>query len=234
MVNLGEIIDRYVAVWNEGDPERRRRRIYKVWAPGGTTCYRLLDAHGYDAIEARVAGSWEKWLRDGKYVFRPKRTIAHHHVVKFEFELVTVPEGAVEANGLCYLLLSGGGRVWHDYQFNPTANDPSVLTERYLALWNAPDPRERQDAIATLWTEGGFLIAEKAMYEGHRAILDEISRQSGSSLATTRCQTHHHVAHIGWEARAGKDGEVQGRGSDLLVLDEEGRIRCDYRFEESA
>jgi hypothetical protein len=52
-----DLIDCYVAVWNEPDRDQRRRRIESVWARGGTTCYRLLDARGYEAIEARVAGS---------------------------------------------------------------------------------------------------------------------------------------------------------------------------------
>jgi hypothetical protein len=57
MHNLSGFIDAYVAVWNESDAETRRRRIAAVWAPDGTTCYRLLDAHGYEQIESRVAGS---------------------------------------------------------------------------------------------------------------------------------------------------------------------------------
>jgi hypothetical protein len=70
MDNLSGLIDAYVAVWNEADAETRRRRIAAVWAPDGTTCYRLLDARGHEQIEARVAGSWDRWVRDGKFIFR--------------------------------------------------------------------------------------------------------------------------------------------------------------------
>ena len=130
MVTLSELVGRYVAVWNEGNAEERRSAIRSVWAPGGSTCYRLLDARGYEAIEARVVGSWERWLRDGKYIFRAKHAVAHHDAVKFEFELVTVPGGAVEAGGLCFLLLDRDGRIAQDYQFNPSANDAVALAER--------------------------------------------------------------------------------------------------------
>ena len=77
MDNLPSFIDAYVAVWNEPEAETRRRRIAAVWAPDGTTCYRLLDAHGYGEIESRVAGSWDRWLRDGKFVFRAVNAICH-------------------------------------------------------------------------------------------------------------------------------------------------------------
>jgi hypothetical protein len=30
-----ELSDSYVAVWNEGDPERRRAMVAELWAPEG-------------------------------------------------------------------------------------------------------------------------------------------------------------------------------------------------------
>src|SRR5580693_8085708 len=75
MLDINEIVARYVAVWNEADAEERRRRIRAIWVPDGTTCYRLLDAQGYEAIEARVTGSWDKWLSEGKYIFRPQNAV---------------------------------------------------------------------------------------------------------------------------------------------------------------
>lgn len=88
-----DIVESYVAVWNEADPDERRRRICSVWSPNGSTCYRPLDAHGYDAIEERVRSSWDKWLSEGKYTIRPKRAAAHHDAIKLDFVMVTVPEG---------------------------------------------------------------------------------------------------------------------------------------------
>src|SRR5262249_44886305 len=122
MLDATEIVRNYVAVWNEADPEVRCRRIEAVWVPDGTSCYRLLGARDYDAIENRVAGSWDKWLRDGKYVFRSKATVCHHDVVKSAWQMVSVPGGRVEANGLSFLVLDPEGRIRHDFQFNPSLN----------------------------------------------------------------------------------------------------------------
>lgn len=34
-LDLADLTDRYVAVWNEPAPDRRRQRIAELWAPGG-------------------------------------------------------------------------------------------------------------------------------------------------------------------------------------------------------
>jgi hypothetical protein len=60
MSQLAAFIDRYVSVWNEKDPDARRRSIAALWAPDGATCSRQLDARGYEAIEACVASANEK------------------------------------------------------------------------------------------------------------------------------------------------------------------------------
>ena len=69
MMNVMDLVDRYVAVWNEPNADERRKRIRSLWAPDGTTCYRLLDAHGYEAIEARVTSSWDKFPDKRIYFF---------------------------------------------------------------------------------------------------------------------------------------------------------------------
>jgi|SRR6516164_334818 len=96
MVNVMDIIGRYVAVWNEPSADQRRKRICSLLAPYGTTCYRLLDARGYGAIEARVTSSWDKWLRDGRYVFRSRDAVCHHDVVKVNWEMVKTAGGAAD------------------------------------------------------------------------------------------------------------------------------------------
>jgi hypothetical protein len=176
MKDIASIVDSYVAVWNEGDPAKRRQRICEVWAPDGTTCYRLMDARGYDAIEQRVVGSWEKWLSEGKHVFRPKSFAVHHNVIKLDFIMVRLPGEEAEANGLCFLLLDWDGRIEHDYQFNPSANDASDLAERYVALLNEDNAMARRSQIGELWSpDGRFASVPHSPME--RGLLPQISRR---------------------------------------------------------
>lgn len=238
MQDLTNLIDRYVAAWNESDPDTRRRRIRSVWSPNGTTCHRLLDAHGYEAIEARVTGSWDRWLRDGKYLFRSVKATSHHDAIKFEFAMIATADGKVEASGLCYLLLDGDGRVAHDYQFNPSANDAVDLARQYLAPLNQSDSQLRQKSLAEFWAEDGTLVCANAQTRG----LGELSEKAaearrrlaaeGLVLSSDRSQRHHNVAHIGWRIAPGDDSAARNAGSTLLIFNEAERISAAYQYDE--
>jgi hypothetical protein len=217
----------------------RRRRIRSVWAPDGTTCHRLLDARGYEAIEARITGSWDKWLREGNRTFRAKTAVWHHQAVKLDFIMVKAPGDDVEANGLSFLLLNPDNRIKHDYQFNPGASDSNDLVDRYVAMWNQPDPTIRRAQIAQLWSRKGTLIRENSVSVGHAAIetastrvFDAHVRKGRVASSTNNTHAHHDLVKFGWKLASSDDGVASAACSDLLVLDEDGRICFDYQFDE--
>jgi hypothetical protein len=237
MKDIIKIVNDYVAVWNEADAAQRRRRIRSVWLPDGTTCFRLLDAHGYDAIEQRVTGSWEKWLSEAKYVFRPKGFAHHHDAIKLEFVMVRLPGGEVEANGLSFLLLDAEGKIRHDYQFNPSANDATELTDRYVTILSEPDSNIRRRRIEELWAPACRFASETASRSGLNDIASEFEQFHGSGgrafSSANLSQAHHNLAWIKWQMRSA-DGETIDARTDLLILDDDERIRVDYQFREAA
>jgi len=239
MIDMDDLVDRYVAVWNESDAAVRRQRIRALWAPEGRTCYRLLDAQGYEAIEARVVGSWEKWLQPGSHAFRPVQAAMHHDVVKFDWQMVTMPDAERAAGGLSFLGLDPEGRIDFDYQFNPTANDATELAERYVAMLNEPDAAARRDRVAALWAADGTYASKTAVMYGHDAIAAETAaaeaahRAEGLRFAPAGCsQAHHNVARFGWRLQSADGGPPVAIGSELLICDDGGRIRFDCRFTE--
>jgi hypothetical protein len=241
MLDATEIVGNYVAVWNEADPRQRRRRIEAVWVPDGASCYRLLDAHGYDAIESRVAGSWDKWLRDRRYVFRPKASVCHHDVVKSVWEMVAVPNGEVEANGLSFLILDPDGRIRHDYQFNPSLDDASAVANRHHAAVSEPDALRRRRLIAELWAPDGAYVTDRsasrslAEIDAAIAVLQTDRAAQGLVLAPpVKSQAHHHIAWFQSPLRVKEGGRAAATVSHLLILDEGGRIQVNYQFQESA
>jgi hypothetical protein len=240
MMDVSELVANYVAAWNEPDPDMRRRRIRSVWAPDGNTCHRLLDAHGYDAIEARIMGSWDKWLREGNRIFRAKSAVWHHQAVKLDFIMMKVPGGKVEADGLSFLLLNPDNRIKHDYQFNPSATDCNDLVDRYIAMWNQPDPTLRRAQIAQLWSHKGVLIRETAVSVGHAAIEAAAARMFDAHLGKGRLASsannthaHHGLVKFRWKLAGSDNGIASAAWSDLLILDEGGRICFDYQFDET-
>jgi hypothetical protein len=234
-----QLVDDYVAVWNEGAAARRRERIRSVWAADGRTCYRLADSHGYEAIEQRVVGSWRRWLGEGKYLFRPAAWRGHHDAVQLRFELIRLEDGAVEARGLSFLLLDEEGRVARDYQFNPTVNEAEDLAERYLAPANEPSEHRRAVALIETWSPDAALVTEGAVARGRREIartFDDLRaariRQGLVHRPGGGSQRHHDLAWIRWLGLAPETERPVLARSDLLVFDDVGRIRSAYGFAE--
>ena len=131
--NTKQLADRYMALWNEPDADRRRRTIAELWIEDGVhllqpplemreTAAELglaakLEARGYAELEARVTPSYERFVASGEYVFRSRGDAERlRDVVKFRWEAVT-RDGEVAGVGLDVLVLDDDGRIRIDYQF---------------------------------------------------------------------------------------------------------------------
>jgi hypothetical protein len=118
MNDANQIAERYVAVWNETDPNARSRAIAELWVPDGVHFVGSREAQGYDALEKRIAGSHEKNVRDGGYRFiTTPNAKALRNAVTFGWEMIPAGGGNVAAAGLQFLILDEHGRILVDYQF---------------------------------------------------------------------------------------------------------------------
>ncbi len=118
MSDLTELANRYNAVWNEPDADRRRQTIAALWAADATHYTQNLEARGYDAIEARVAGAYEWFVRAGGFNFTTVNdVVGHHNVARLKWEMAPAVGGDVAAAGWVFLVLDDDGRIRADYQF---------------------------------------------------------------------------------------------------------------------
>jgi hypothetical protein len=118
MNNAQRLADRYVAVWNETDPERRRQAIAGLWTPDGRHYVDTREARGYPALEQRITGSHEKNVRDGGHRFRAAQDArALRDAVAFHWEMLPAESERVVAAGFEFLILNDEGRILVDYQF---------------------------------------------------------------------------------------------------------------------
>ena len=115
--DLDLLIDAYVAQWHEPDRAARRRRIEEIWAPDGANFTKSFEVRGHDALEERVRAAYEKWVRTGGCVFRPRQADRHHDAVRFVWEMASRGDGQVISVGVEFLLLGSDGRIREDYQF---------------------------------------------------------------------------------------------------------------------
>jgi hypothetical protein len=133
--SAAELAEKYVALWNEPDAGQRRRMIAHLWAEDGRHILQppqeiraiaaqpgialtaILQAQGYEEIEARAASAYEHWVGSEGLSFRGRDDADRlDDVVKLHWEAVA-KDGTVVAVGLSFLVLAADGRIERDYTF---------------------------------------------------------------------------------------------------------------------
>lgn len=136
-IELKQLLDRYVAQWNEGDPERRTRLVRQVWAVDGMQvlvnppqeiretaahygiAHPLLEVRGRDAFDARVRRAYELFVAPGRYTFElgdePVRQAGA--AVTFTWVMRDRADGSVAGTGFDVLTFDTDGRIRTDHQF---------------------------------------------------------------------------------------------------------------------
>ena len=118
MNDFNELTERYVAMWNETNAERRSQMVRELWIEDGIECTAARETRGHDALEARVAASHEKNVRDAGNLFRSRRNASGHHgLVKFDWEMLRQSDGAIQATGCYVLLLNDVGKIRQAWLF---------------------------------------------------------------------------------------------------------------------
>ena len=127
--------ENYIALWNEPDADRRRQMIAELWAEDGRHILQppeeirgiaaqpgiamaaVLQARGYEEIEARAASVYEHWVGSEGFSFRGRDDADRlDDVLKLHWEAVA-KDGTVFAVGLSFLVLAVDGRIERDYTF---------------------------------------------------------------------------------------------------------------------
>ncbi len=57
MIDAASITTRYIALWNETDPDHRKALMADLWAEAGTYRDPLMQGDGHDQINALIAGA---------------------------------------------------------------------------------------------------------------------------------------------------------------------------------
>jgi hypothetical protein len=130
-----QLAEKYLALWNEPDADRRRRLIAELWtqdgrhilqppeeiraiaARPGIALTATLEARGYEEIEARAASVYEHWVGSEGLSFRGRDDAQRlGDVVTFHWEAIA-EDGQVSGVGLDFLVLAADGRIERDYTF---------------------------------------------------------------------------------------------------------------------
>jgi hypothetical protein len=109
MPDVTTVIDGYIAMWNETDPERRRALITETWTDDGSYVDPHADVDGADAIDGLVAAVQEQFPAH-RFVLAAGPD-AHHDAVRFTWHLVGGEDSEPIAIGVDFATLAGDGRL---------------------------------------------------------------------------------------------------------------------------
>ena len=112
---MQEMVERYLAAWNEKDAERRRGLVDALWTEDGSYTDPLADASGRAEIDGLIGAVQQQFPG---FVFTLGGPVdAHHEQARFTWHLG--PEGAAEpvVTGFDVAVLNRGGQIRSVYGF---------------------------------------------------------------------------------------------------------------------
>ena len=131
---MDDLMERYVALWNEPDAAAREAAVRSLWTPEGAQLLQaplelreraaalgfpapVLTVRGHAELVTRVSRAYEEFVLGGGYRFRSRGTPARvADAFKLGWEMVD-GAGNVAGGGTDILLLDLAGRIVTDYQF---------------------------------------------------------------------------------------------------------------------
>jgi hypothetical protein len=107
---MTDLIERYLACWNETDPRARRRLIDDVWAEDASYTDPLAQVEGRDAIDATIAAVQTQFAG---LVFTPVGTAdSHHRLTRFSWGLGPAGSDPIIV-GFDVAVTADDGRITH-------------------------------------------------------------------------------------------------------------------------
>ena len=103
MTNHTDLIDRYVAIWNESDDTRRRALIARTWTADASYVDPLLHGEGRDGIDAAIQVAQAKF--PGHRIRLTGPIEAHHDRLRFTWALAA-PDGAPIVTGTDFAVVA--------------------------------------------------------------------------------------------------------------------------------
>jgi len=110
MSNPTELVERYLAAWNERDTRQRRDLIAKTWTEDAT----YIDPHrrgdGHESLSAMIAAVHERFSE--AYRFRLASDVeSHNDRLRFRWEAGGTADAPLHFGGTDFALVSPDGRL---------------------------------------------------------------------------------------------------------------------------
>jgi hypothetical protein len=108
MSNTEALVEDYIAMWNERDPEKRRELVARTVTEDATYLDPLMSGNGINGISAMIAGAQQQF--PGHRFRLISGPDAHHDRVRFSWSLAA-DGGAPVAVGVDFATVAEDGRM---------------------------------------------------------------------------------------------------------------------------
>jgi hypothetical protein len=111
MLDIAEVVELYIAMWNEQDAERRRALVARTLTEDATYVDPLVASEGVDGIAAMI-GAVQGQFPGFRFRLAAGPDL-HHDRVRFTWQLHPGDGGEPVATGTDYCTVAGDGRLRH-------------------------------------------------------------------------------------------------------------------------
>jgi hypothetical protein len=159
MNHAADLIDRYIAAWNETDAPRRAGLIARTWTPDARYRDPLMQGEGHAGIDAMVQAVQQRY--PGHLFRRVGEVDALHDHLRFSWSLGAPGEPPI-ARGTDFAVVAEDGRLrtvtgYLDAVPTPAAA-PGWSVDGFAAFWARPDAKHVARAVTddvVGWWPGG-------------------------------------------------------------------------------
>ena len=111
------------------------------------------------------------------------------------------------------------------------------IGNRWISIWNDHDEAARNRQLTEIWASGASHFAPG--FEGHglKAIEERVNtahsrfvKQGGCVIRGVDYAGQGDALRILWEIAPSNGGDAIATGSEFMLLDEAGKVRLDYQF----
>ena len=124
MTSVNDIVVRYLAVWNERDPKRRRDLVARTWTEDGSYIDRVREGVGHERIDQMIATAQEHF--PGYRLGLASGVEAHHDYVRFSWTAGGTPDAPLYLKGTDFAVIARDGRLKSVIGFTDAAPAPAA------------------------------------------------------------------------------------------------------------
>ena len=118
MTGYREVVDRWIAMWNETDSDARRKTVDELFTPDAVYIFFNLEPRlGRAAIFRQVTVAHRIYVPRGFRFVSQNNARGHHDLIRFGWSMVDAATGETDMLGNDVLVLREG-RIAADYQFH--------------------------------------------------------------------------------------------------------------------